>query len=99
MQITDAQQIRMYLRDYEGAIKDVKELSDAILEFTDKPVAVSALLDSLVSCAKFAGECWANLEQLGFEGTPQEALLAGHYAPFCNSEEGYEDFKGGENDG
>ena len=95
MQITDVKKIQMYLGDYRGAVEDIQELTDAILEFTDKPVAVSVLLDNVISLARFAGESWAKARILGFEGVTQDALLEKCCAV---PEEDCEDVKGGEND-
>ena len=71
---------KVYLADYAGACDDVEELSNAIIALTDKPTVAFALVDLLIRRAKFAGECWANLQRLNFNGSSQDALLADHNA-------------------
>lgn len=67
--------LKMYLSDYAGACDDVSELSEAIIAMTNKPTVAFALIDLLIQRAKFAGACLANARNIGFEGTPQEALI------------------------
>lgn len=66
--------LEVHIIDYSNIYDDVEELTNAILELTDKKVVTESLLDALIGRVEDAGQTLADIRSLGFEGTTQEIV-------------------------